>query len=275
MGIWKNWWKKDSDPAIAKEVIKEDVVHCSHDINGTWEYIINVADRGVGIRSFRTSRHLIQCKVCKKLYIEHNYSSYYDSNCYDYHDINSESDTTRKEYAVMMGKINSEYDKGKAHIIGMLEGIATEHNEIMEFSISDLNDYAVKFSNGKGLCFVDGLRVPDKWIFEKDELNIKDFLGERNIELRRIFTQIIGEERLKLLFGKGSIVMNEEKIGEGTLQLLKLSTDFGDVRMLKISNSWEQSSYYLYVPPWIKSAREGVAWSFYQDPTDYKLEAEA
>jgi hypothetical protein len=260
----KFWpWDEDEKDEI-KIVLPVEIIRECQDEDHTEHTNWNVINQIRGSRwSFENK--LVECPKCGKLY---------DLEYYD-----------RKPYQVCGAIqipcndpriISSEpITKDNVHILGRLLGLIKYTDKVVSFSTHNEIDYAIKFSNGTGICLIDGIMIPSKCIFAPETVTIEDFLNTRNIESRKRITNIIGEDRLKVLFGDSSSIIDSTIIGKSSYELRSIKTDFGNVITLRMKNPWDVDPYYLYVPPWVKTCREARAWSFYQDPTEFEFEEES
>jgi len=166
-----------------------------------------------------------------------------------------------------------------ACILGILRYDNVDEYQLTKFSTDNKTDYAIEFKNSKGdckgICMVDGVHVPDKWIFEKDSLTINDFMEIENIEKRLRFMILLGDDKIKVIFGNVGNYKNSFSTTGSKIDLIEFNLNNKPIKILKLSNHWDKDPYYLFVPPWINTAKEGVAWSFYQDPTEYNPDVEA
>jgi hypothetical protein len=91
-----------------------------------------------------------------------------------------------------------------------------------------------------------------------DELTREDFLGQTNIEVRRVIQERMGERFVWELNGKyidgGS---------RGALYEVQLPNEWERVaRYVYVTDASTPRVYFLRVPPHIQTAAEAVAWTF-------------
>jgi hypothetical protein len=103
-----------------------------------------------------------------------------------------------------------------------------------------------------------GVETPEKVILAPDTLTRDDFLGERNLEVRRIIQERMGQRFVWELEGKfidgGS---------HGILYEVELPDDPERVaRYVQVQDASTPHQYFLRVPPTIQTAAEAVAWTF-------------
>ncbi len=97
-------------------------------------------------------------------------------------------------------------------------------------------------------------------------------MQEENAEVRRVICERLGSDRFVEVVGGKCI--DEGKRG----RLIEI--DLGDdpervARYVHVQDSSTERQYYLRVPPSVKSAAEGVAWTFGMDEAAYQPVQEA
>lgn len=137
--------------------------------------------------------------------------------------------------------------------------------------------------DGEGLRFRDGFSIRVSrgspvplWIYETPHLvRPKHVERERNVEIRRILLEQMGVERY--LHESGAVVASEDEIGKLWRREYELRSGRGigrvPLQFVEVINGTREADgsyrrYFLRVPPWIETARQGVAWT-------YGLEADA
>lgn len=219
---------------------------------------------------------VVECNECKKiLKITVHYSRYTSDHNgifhYDYSVLDNSSDK-RVLSTIPLTEEN-------ATVIARILGTITPDYFLTRYSIDNDNEYAIEFKNKegdrKGLCVVKNVIVPDRWIFEKDSLTIEDFVNAENTETRMRFMSLIGDERIKKILGDAAKTKDSFYTSSSKIELMEIFVRNTRIKIIKAKNNWDDNPYYLFVPPWIKTAREGVAWSYYQDPTEYNPVVEA
>jgi hypothetical protein len=116
----------------------------------------------------------------------------------------------------------------------------------------------VAYPDGWGFYAWHGVQVSERVILAPDTLTREDFLGEPNLEVRRVIQERMGEQFVPAL---GRIL----EIGpRGTLYEVHLPSDDPEqvARYLQVQDASTPRQYFLRVPPWVESAAEAVAWSF-------------
>jgi hypothetical protein len=103
-----------------------------------------------------------------------------------------------------------------------------------------------------------GVQVPEQVILSPERLSREDFLYERNLEVRRVIQERMGQRFVPELGGRAL------DIGpRGTLYEVALPTDPERVACyVQVQDASTARQYFLRVPPTIQTAAEAVAWSF-------------
>jgi hypothetical protein len=128
---------------------------------------------------------------------------------------------------------------------------------------------AVMYPDGWSIYSVHGVRVPGWIIEEKQKLNAQVIDKEQNAEIRRVMIEIFGQEKY-LIEGKAEKIHKDEF---GTLWRKQIEGD-EELVMVEVLNSTPEpdnsfKTYFLRVPPTVKTAHEAVAWSFQKEPKQY------
>jgi len=176
------------------------------------------------------------------------------------------------EYVVKHAIDKILFSRSTIEDIAILMGIPVSY-KLESYNSTCLDGFAVTFRNETGdmmgICAVDGTIVPNKWIFQKDELSLEDFIKETNTEKRLRFISIIGREKFEKMLKDKCTLVNESIIGKANAKLMSVQILGVLVKMVVILNTFDTKHYTIFVPPWIKTAKDGIAWSFYQDPSTY------
>jgi hypothetical protein len=144
--------------------------------------------------------------------------------------------------------------------------------------------------DGPAIAWPDGLEafawhsVPvERWVIENPgRITVAAIDGERNVERRRVLVERFGEERL-IREGGAELVAEDET---GRLWRHPIEEPRRWVRtaepivMVEVHNSTPEPdgsrrTYYLRVPPSVRTAREAVAWTFGLGAVEYRPEAES
>ena len=130
---------------------------------------------------------------------------------------------------------------------------------------------AIEWADGYRLYYYHGICVKAEIILHPEELTKKDWLGEKNLEIRRVIQEQMGDEFVKKIGGE---IINKGK--RGTLYEVDLGSDpEGKARYVRVKDSSTKREYYLRIPPTIQEADEGVAWTFGLSEKEYQPEKEA
>ena len=123
------------------------------------------------------------------------------------------------------------------------------------------------YRDGWGFYAWHGVRVPEKMVLHPEHLTKKDWLGERNLEVRRAMQERLGNDRFVELVGGTCI--DQGTLGE--LIAVDLGNDPEEVaHYIHVKDASTQRQYYLRVPPSIRRADEAVAWTLGLDEQDYQ-----
>lgn len=118
----------------------------------------------------------------------------------------------------------------------------------------------------------DGVYVPEPVWRHPEKLDARDIFHERNVEVRRIMMDVIGNE--KFLKQTGAVVIDRQ----GTLLLYRIEMPVRGImsfmHMVRCVCPSTGREYLLHVPPRITDARQAVAWTFGETKDAYKPEIE-
>ena len=124
---------------------------------------------------------------------------------------------------------------------------------------------SIHWENGLELWYIHGVAVNEKIVKTPEKLTKKDWLNEKNMEVKRIiqdrmpdFPQTIGGKSVKT-----------DALGE-LLQVDLENDPEKTARYVKMKDTSTDRIYYLRVPPKIKTPTEGIAWSFGMKAEKYK-----
>ncbi|MEV4091218.1 DUF6745 domain-containing protein [Streptosporangium saharense] len=129
---------------------------------------------------------------------------------------------------------------------------------------------ALSFPDGFALYAWHGMPVPAGFGASMTGLTPERIRAEENAELRRVMLEHFGYERY--LAESGATPMDRDETG--VLWRIELPDDEA-VSMVEVVNSTAEPdgtfrTYWLRVPPWTRTAREGVAWTFGLTARDYQ-----
>ncbi|MFH8342511.1 DUF6745 domain-containing protein [Streptomyces sp. AM6-12] len=128
---------------------------------------------------------------------------------------------------------------------------------------------ALAYPDGFALYAWRGMPVPAEFLDELTELTPRRIREEENAELRRVMLEHYGYDRYLKESGAAPVQRDET----GVLWRLELDGDEPQV-MVEVVNSTPEPdgthrTYWLRVPPRTRTAREGVAWTFGLEETEY------
>jgi hypothetical protein len=125
----------------------------------------------------------------------------------------------------------------------------------------------VEYRDGWGFFAWHGVPVPERVILEPDALTREDFLGERNVEARRVIQERMGAARFVWELAATYI----DGGPQGVLYEVALPDDPDQVaRYVQVADPSTGREYFLRVPPTISTAEEGVAWTFDVNADEYR-----
>ncbi|MBO3680895.1 DUF6745 domain-containing protein [Streptomyces sp. NEAU-YJ-81] len=133
---------------------------------------------------------------------------------------------------------------------------------------------ALAFPDGFALYAWRGMPVPAAFLRQLGELTPDRIREEENAELRRVMLEHYGYDRYLEESGAEPVHRDET----GVLWRIALDGD-EPVVMVEVVNSTPEPdgthrTYWLRVPPRVRTAREGVAWTFGVDADTYRPERE-
>jgi hypothetical protein len=125
----------------------------------------------------------------------------------------------------------------------------------------------VEYRDGWGFFAWRGVPVPERVILDPDSLTREDFLGEDNLESRRVVQERMGAERFVWELAATYI----DGGPQGVLYEVKLPDDTDEVaRYVQVADPSTGREYFLRVPPEISTAEEAVAWTFGLNVDEYR-----
>lgn len=124
----------------------------------------------------------------------------------------------------------------------------------------------IEYPDGWGFYAWHGVLVPEQVILSPERLTRADFLNEKNVEVRRIMQERMGERFVPQLGGQ--VI---ESGPRGTLYEVCLPADDpeGVARYVQVQDASTERRYFLRVPPTIQTVAEAVAWTFQVAADDY------
>ncbi len=143
---------------------------------------------------------------------------------------------------------------------------------------------------GPAIAWADGLEAfawhgvaVEPWVIrEPERITVATIDGERNVEVRRVLVERFGEERL--IREGGAELVDEDDAGRLWRRHLDPPVLWGrreePVVMVEVRNSTPEPdgtrrTYFLRVPPTLRTAREAVAWTFGLGALEYRPATES
>jgi hypothetical protein len=129
---------------------------------------------------------------------------------------------------------------------------------------------ALGYPDGFGVHAWHGMPIPDSVVDVLPHLTAQRITAETNAELRRVMLEHFGYERYAREFG----ATKQHEDQTGVLWRVTMDRD-EDLMMVEVVNSTAEPDgtfrrYWLRVPPWVRTARQGVAWTFDLTPEEYR-----
>jgi len=120
---------------------------------------------------------------------------------------------------------------------------------------------AVEWEGGKGFHYWRGVHVRDAVGENTDALNPRRFLTWRNAEVRRVAIERYGFDRL--IRERRARLVSKDRFGK-LWHLKSEAEQFAFVEVVDATPTEDgtHKTYYLRVPPKVRSARAAVAWTF-------------
>ncbi len=143
--------------------------------------------------------------------------------------------------------------KRETYVLGSRHGLSVEWNDSGKFVQQEL--------------FLRGRDVPEglnQWI-ARTPINAEHVIGVKNIEVRRIFLQELGYERL--LAGVEYKILHQD--GTQALVRIDLSDREESIVLVKVKCPSTGAFYVLRVPQEMRTVREAVAWTFGLGEAEY------
>jgi hypothetical protein len=116
----------------------------------------------------------------------------------------------------------------------------------------------VEYRDGWGVYAWHGVAVPRKVILKPEALTRQDFFRQRDLEVRRVIQERMGERFVTAL---GGVVIDSGT--RGVLYEVELTRDPDRMaRYIHVRDASSPREYHLRVPPTMATAAEAIAWSF-------------
>lgn len=121
---------------------------------------------------------------------------------------------------------------------------------------------ALAFKDGWAIYYVNGIEVEKEAIEDPTFLTVSRIQKESNIEKKRAYINLFGQERF--LKESNAVLIHKDDFGE--LFEAKIEGD-ENLKIVKVVNSSPEpdgtfKDYFIRVPPAMKTAKEAVAWTF-------------
>lgn len=125
---------------------------------------------------------------------------------------------------------------------------------------------AAEWADGSGFYFWRGQRVPREMITDPLSIRISDILQQRNAEVRRAMIERKGPAR----FLREADAKKRDQSEWGTLYEVAIPGGGERWVMLEVTCPSTGRTHLLRVPPWMRSAKQAVAWTFDCDARAYR-----
>ena len=130
---------------------------------------------------------------------------------------------------------------------------------------------AIRYPDGWGVYAWHGVRVPEYIITRPHEITPDKIMSEQNTEISRVMLERYGQDNF--IRDGGFTIQQSDDYGD----LYRIEFDNGDepIVAVHVQDASTDRDYFLYVPPHIRTAHQGVAWTFgYDNPADYQPDKE-
>lgn len=143
-----------------------------------------------------------------------------------------------------------------------------------EFRLHSLSGPALQYEDGYRLYSIHGVSVHDRTVLAPETLTVSEIESEINLEMRRVMMDQFGIARY--LEEANAEILHEDQYG--TLFRRRMAGDEPLV-MVRVINSTPEPDgsfkhYFLRVPPFMRTAKEAVAWTFDFEADQYEPEEE-
>ena len=130
---------------------------------------------------------------------------------------------------------------------------------------------AIGYPDGWGVYAWHGVRVPEYVIMRPHEITPDKIMTEENAEISRVMIERYGQDNF--IRDGGFSKVQSDNYGD----FYRVEFENGDepIVAIHVQDASTDRDYFLYVPPHIRTAHEGVAWTFgYDNADDYKPDQE-
>lgn len=127
---------------------------------------------------------------------------------------------------------------------------------------------SIEYADGWGVYSVHGMTIDPKIILAPETLTVEEIVNQYNLEIRRVMLERYGIE--KFITDSGAELLNKDEFG----MLYRMEMRHDSFNMVRVLNRTPEPdgtfrSYFIAVPPTMKTAREAVAWTFQMDGDEY------
>jgi hypothetical protein len=129
---------------------------------------------------------------------------------------------------------------------------------------------ALEYSDGFGIYSWHGIMVSEQIIMKPETITLDQVVKENNQEIRRIMLDRYGWDRV--LCDLHACVEHEDNTGKliSTYRLGEYLAGEDEIaKFVLVVDPSTNRKYSLRVPPETKTAKEGVAWTFWQKEDEY------
>lgn len=134
---------------------------------------------------------------------------------------------------------------------------------------------AISWRDGFDLYFIKGIGVEKRWVTDPGSLSVEEILNQDNIEVRRTMIELLGYEKF---CQKANFKLLDEDVDGGGQKRKLLRLDQRNDEAIVLVNVNDPStgrSYYLRVPPAMKTCSQAVAWTYGETVETYAPKVEA
>lgn len=123
---------------------------------------------------------------------------------------------------------------------------------------------AIGYPDGWGVYAWHGVSVPEDVIMRPHDITPDKIMNEENAEVSRVMIERYGQDNF--IRNGGFTKMQSDDYGD----LYRVEFDNGDepIVAVHVQDASTDRDYFLYMPPHIQTAHEGVAWTFGYDNID-------
>lgn len=202
---------------------------------------------------------------------EYSVQAYFDADwlsvCRFFHEVFEENELI---HLALLNEMVCGYRLGNKQAWLVHKPIRLERDE--QGRLHSANGMCIQYRDGWGFYAWHGTRCPEKLILHPEQITPEEWMNERNLEIRRIMQERIGNERFVEMFGGKCIDQGQR----ADLIEVKLRDDPEKVaRFVRVKDASTERVYYLRVPPTFDQADAALAWTFGLGEQDYQPVQEA